>query len=106
MNKFKFVVSNVRRSGIPMTLRITEGFREKSGQKRILKKTERLKKWLSWMYPPWKKEPGDGIYDAIFQDGTRANSMLLLFRNIFMIEMFGMIMYLLLSFKYSQYPEL
>ncbi|EFP05803.1 CRE-SPE-42 protein [Caenorhabditis remanei] len=91
VHKFEFVVNNIRR--------------ERSGQNRVLKKSERLKKWLSVLYPPWKKEKSDGIYDQLFEDGTRANSIVILFRNILMIETFGIVMYLLLSFKYSQYPE-
>ncbi|CAI2353857.1 unnamed protein product [Caenorhabditis sp. 36 PRJEB53466] len=94
VDNFQFVINNVRR--------------EKSGQNRVLKRSERIKQWLSAVYPPWKKEEerSDGMYDQLFKDGTRANSIVLLFRNIFMIELFGVLMYLLLSFKYSQYPEL
>ncbi|CAO4379354.1 unnamed protein product [Caenorhabditis nigoni] len=91
VNKFEFVVDNIRR--------------DRSGQNRVLKKCERVKKWLSWLYPPWKKDKGDGIYDQLFESGTRANSIVILFRNILMFETFGIVMYFLLSFKYSQYPK-
>lgn len=72
VRKFQFVVNNIRRLvRVWILFKHMKNFREKSGQNRVLRYSERLKKWLSVLYPPWKKEKDDGIYDNLFEDGTR-----------------------------------
>ncbi|CAB3398284.1 unnamed protein product [Caenorhabditis bovis] len=44
-------------------------------------------------------------FEFVVNNIKREHTMFLLLRNIFLVESFGLVMYFLMSFKYSYYPE-
>ncbi|CAD6189991.1 unnamed protein product [Caenorhabditis auriculariae] len=88
--KFEWTVMNLRR--------------ERAGEERILTFKQKLKKKLSYIYPPWRKREPVTFYERIFKQGTSENAVGMLVRNILMVELFGLLIYIILAFKYAHFP--
>ncbi|KAL6743243.1 hypothetical protein Aduo_016308 [Ancylostoma duodenale] len=80
--------------------------REQQGISKLLTKKQKLKRFLSPVYPPWKENfVPFTFYDRIFSSGTVENAVARLVRNIIILESFGLVMYFVLSYKYASRPE-
>ncbi|EYC09873.1 hypothetical protein Y032_0058g2868 [Ancylostoma ceylanicum] len=92
LNKFLFEAENAKR--------------EQQGISKLLTTKQKVKRFLSPIYPPWKENfVPFTFYDRIFSNGTIENAVARLVRNIIILESFGMVMYFVLSYKYASRPE-
>ncbi|WKY10144.1 hypothetical protein Q1695_002470 [Nippostrongylus brasiliensis] len=92
LNKFLFVAENAKRVQL--------------GEEKILTKKQKLKRCLSGIYPPWRENfVPQSCYDRIFTKGTLEYAVVRLVRNIVILEVFGIVMYFIFSFKYAARPE-
>ncbi|CAJ0589404.1 unnamed protein product [Cylicocyclus nassatus] len=92
LNKFLFQAENAKRVQL--------------GLDKILTRKERIKRFLSPIYPPWRENfVPSNCYERIFSKGTPENVIAKLIRNIIFLEVFGCIMYFVLSYKYASRPE-
>ncbi|ETN73994.1 DC-STAMP-like protein [Necator americanus] len=109
--------------------------REQLGINKILTWKEKLRRFFSPVYPPWRENfVPTNCYERIFSKGTtmtiwklykakleahaalekflfeaenakRENAIARLIRNIIILEAFGLVMYFVLSYKYASRPE-
>uniref|UniRef100_A0A7I4YTY3 DC_STAMP domain-containing protein n=1 Tax=Haemonchus contortus TaxID=6289 RepID=A0A7I4YTY3_HAECO len=92
LNKFLFDAENAKR--------------EQLGLGKILTTKQAIKRKLSCLYPPWRENfVAYTFYDRIFSKGTLEYAVVRLIRNVVIVEVFGMVMYIVFSYKYVNNPE-